>query len=176
MRLVAALMCVVLLLAGCTGEPEPKVPDATPTPTVTATPPEMPEIAREESSEGATAFLQHYVEVLNHAATTGDVEELKRLSSSDCSGCQKYIDAFVETYAAGGWMREGEWSFEEVHVRSIGHEVFLTTEMAIASRLFQVDSDSPESRSEPSHDLLTFALARTEDGWEVTQFARGNLS
>lgn len=176
MRLIAALTCAVLLLAGCTGEPEPKAPEGTATPTVTAKPPEMPAIAREQSSEGATAFLQYYVEVLNFAATTGNVDELKRLSSSDCSGCQKYIDLYVDTYADGGWFREGEWSFTEVRVRSTGSGWFLTTDMAFDGGSFKVDGAADEQVSEASHDLLTFVLDRSGDAWRVSQFTRGEPS
>lgn len=175
MRRVVGAVALIALLSGCMGDPEPIEPTTSPTPTVTVTPPEMPEQAKEESSEGATAFLQHYIAVLNYASATGDVEEFKRLSHPDCSGCDKYRDAFLEMYAAGGWMKGGEWTFTETRVRTRGSEVFVTTTMDLARSHYKETRDAEERASQPSQDVLTFALVRDEGAWKVTQFVRGDL-
>ncbi len=56
---VAALLLVVV--AGCS-DPEPVEPSATPTPTITV--PTMPAQAKENTPEGAAAFVNHYIDVL----------------------------------------------------------------------------------------------------------------
>ena len=77
MRVVAALLALVVV-AGCGGDPEPKEPKSVPTAstTPTATPPTMPAQAKENSPEGAAAFVKHYIDVFNYASNTGDVTEL----------------------------------------------------------------------------------------------------
>ena len=105
-RVVTALL--LMLLVGCSSDPEPKEPGPSAKPTITA--PTMPPQAKENTHEGAAAFVDHYVKVLNYAAATGDVEELSRLSSPKCDGCQKYIKLYRETYEAGGYFKGGEWS------------------------------------------------------------------
>ena len=77
----------------------------------------MPAQASEDSPEGAAAFVKHYVDVFNYAAATGDVDELSRLSSPDCTGCQKYIDLYRDTYAAGGYFKGGDWKIGELKLR-----------------------------------------------------------
>ena len=45
----------------------------------------MPAQAKENTPEGAAAFVGYYDKVLNHASNTGDVTELSRLSSATVS-------------------------------------------------------------------------------------------
>jgi hypothetical protein len=54
-------------------------------------------------------FSFFYIEVLNHAMTTGDVEGLDEASWPNCVGCTGVIDHIREIYAAGGSARGGEW-------------------------------------------------------------------
>jgi hypothetical protein len=54
-------------------------------------------------------FSFFYIEVLNHAMTTGDVEGLDAASWPNCVGCTGVIDHIREIYAAGGSARGGEW-------------------------------------------------------------------
>ncbi|MFI5428285.1 DUF6318 family protein [Aeromicrobium sp. UC242_57] len=94
MRIGTTVLATLLLLGACTSEASsPKQPTDSPTSsgsaTPTATAPTMPEQATEDSPEGAAAFVKHWVDVFNYAAQTGDVAELERLSSPDCTGCQK---------------------------------------------------------------------------------------
>lgn len=101
---VALTLGALLLLASCSGEDA----DAKPTPTASATsppataasptpsetPPTMPAQANAPFPEGAPAFTKYYVDVLNHAARTGDSSALKRLSAAECVGCMEYVENF----------------------------------------------------------------------------------
>lgn len=104
---VALTLGALLLLASCSGEDA----DAKPTPTASAsgpsatsasptpseTPPTMPAQANAPFPEGAPAFTKYYVDVLNHAARTGDSTKLRELSAPECEGCQEYIQGFDGT-------------------------------------------------------------------------------
>ncbi|KQX75584.1 hypothetical protein ASD10_10580 [Aeromicrobium sp. Root472D3] len=73
----------------------------------------MPPQASEDSPEGAAAFVKHYVDVFNYAAATGDVDELSRLSSPDCEGCQKYASKFRAIYSGGDRIAEKLWTLSD---------------------------------------------------------------
>lgn len=113
MRLGGVVLVMAALFAGCSSDPTPVEPDPAPT-TTSATPPRpvptMPAQASEDSPEGAAAFVKHYVDVFNYAAATGDVAELSRLSSPDCTGCQKYIDEFRRIYEGGDQVTVQLWT------------------------------------------------------------------
>ena len=70
----------------------------------------MPPQASEDSVEGAAAFVKHYVDVFNYAAATGDVDELSRLSSPTCDGCQRYIAKFTQIYEDGDRISQRLWT------------------------------------------------------------------
>ncbi|MET1062966.1 MAG: DUF6318 family protein, partial [Aeromicrobium sp.] len=86
MRFGGIVFAALLVLGACSSDPVPKEPAATSSApaTPTATPPAMPEQAKQDSPEGAAAFVKHYVDVFNYAASTGDVDELSRLSAATC--------------------------------------------------------------------------------------------
>ena len=67
----------------------------------------------EDTPEGAAAFVKHYVDVFNYAAATGDVDELSRLSSPDCGGCQKYVVEFKNVYDRGDRIETKLWSLSD---------------------------------------------------------------
>ncbi len=74
MRFGGIVLAVLLTLGACASDPEPKEPKRTATSaTPTATPPTMPAQAKEDSPEGAAAFVKHYIDVFNYASNTGDV-------------------------------------------------------------------------------------------------------
>jgi len=77
MRFGGIVLVVLLTLGACSSDPEPKEPRRTTTSTApTATPPTMPAQAKQDTPEGAAAFVKHYIDVFNYASNTGDVDEL----------------------------------------------------------------------------------------------------
>src|SRR4051794_19930833 len=110
MRVLAALLALVVV-AGCGGRPHPQKPKSSTTASATpsATPPTMPAQAKENTPEGAAAFVKHYIDVFNYASNTGDVAELSRLSDPKCGGCQNYIKLYRHTYEAGGYFKDSDW-------------------------------------------------------------------
>ncbi len=118
MRFGGIVLAVLLTLGACSSDPAPKEPKRTTTSaSPTATPPTMPAQAKEDTPEGAAAFVKHYIDVFNYAASTGDVEELSRLSSPKCEGCQSYIKLYRDTYKAGGYFKGSDWKLGDFALR-----------------------------------------------------------
>ncbi len=112
---VTALVAGLALLAACQSQPEVIEPD--PTDSATASPaPSMPAQAKEDSQEGATAFVAYWVDVFNHAARTGDVEQFDRLAD-DCDGCANYSSTMTESAEAGESPAGDLWSFRDALVK-----------------------------------------------------------
>lgn len=80
----------------------------------------MPPQAQEDSPEGAAAFVKHYIDVFNYAASTGDVDELSRLSSPDCEPCNKYADRFEQIYSNGDRISETLWTLRDEPLKLTG--------------------------------------------------------
>jgi hypothetical protein len=124
-------MAALVLVGACSSDPTPKEPDPTRSTTAapTATPPPMPDQAKEDSPEGAAAFVKHYVDVFNYAAATGDVKELSALSSPDCEPCTKYADEFKDIYDRGDRITAHLWTLDQKRVE-VAHAV-VTTRMKV---------------------------------------------
>jgi hypothetical protein len=95
MKIGGFLIIAAVALGACSGDPQPREPDPSATPTSTATPPPMPEQATEDSPEGAAAFVDYWVDVLNYAAISADVEPLRAISDAQCHSCQSLIDSLA---------------------------------------------------------------------------------
>lgn len=121
MRFGGIGLAVLLTLGACSSDPAPKEPKRTATSaTATATPPTMPAQAKEDTPEGAAAFVKHYIDVFNYASNTGDVEELSRLSSPKCDPCTKYAERFKEIYARGDRISVRLWDLHGTDLELLG--------------------------------------------------------
>lgn len=110
-----AAIAALLLASACSGQPEVLEPDPTAETTVpsVAAPP-LPEQANESTDEGAAAAAYHWVELFNHASTTGDVRPLRRYSRG-CETCLEYTKKIAELPAAD--RPEGDpWKVEATNV------------------------------------------------------------
>jgi hypothetical protein len=175
-----AAAALVLLLAACesgSDDPTPKEPtSASPTtPTPTATLPTMPAQASEDSSEGAAAFVKHYVDVFNYAAATGDVDELSRLSSPNCDGCQRYIDLYRDTYAAGGYFKGGDWKIGALKLETGGPESYASTDVHLDPTRYRSDSDASETTGPPENSQVTFAVVGAGKKKTMSQLVLGSV-
>jgi len=171
MRFGGILLAAALVLGGCTGDPAPREPTKTtssPHASSTLTPPVMPKQAKEDSPEGAAAFVTHWVNVLNYAAATGDVEELSRLSSPDCEGCQRYIDLYRETYEAGGYVRGGTWRLGKLKIKGETLEVVIRSSVEVAKSEFKPSAEDELRASEGERTTVGFSLP-SRGAWRLEQ-------
>jgi len=120
------VVAFALVLAGCGGDPPPAAPSP-PSPSASSTSlaaPVMPERAKEDSREGAVAFVRHYVRLINFAQATGDSTGLRAASWKSCQACSRVSDAIDRLYKAGGHIEGGRWNLRksfatrEMHSRS----------------------------------------------------------
>lgn len=172
LRLVVATSLLVLV-AGCADDPEPKEPKPTASATPTATAPTMPAQAKENTPEGASAFVAHYIAVSNYAASTGDVEELSRLSDSKCEGCQKYVTLYRDTYKAGGYFKGGAWTPSDLRLDFGEPETYVTTTITSPESRFRTSSETVEETGDAESTLMTFGISRSGQEWRMTQLALG---
>jgi hypothetical protein len=177
MRFGGIVFVALLVLGACSSDPVPKEPAATSSApaTPTATPPAMPEQAKQDSPEGAAAFVKHYVDVFNYAASTGDVDELSRLSAATCEGCQSYITLYRKTYDAGGYFKGGEWKIGDLQLQQEDDTAYLTTTVNVSDGAFRENSGASE-RTEPGEQTqVSFAAADGAKSWRITQLGLGEV-
>ncbi|MEG9225651.1 DUF6318 family protein [Aeromicrobium sp. Sec7.5] len=163
------LALAAVLLAGCAGDPEPKEPDASTTPSPTATPPPLPEAATQETAEGAAAFVDHYLDVLNYAAHTGDTASLRALTGPECGSCDKYMAVVDATHDAGGAYTGGDWSAGDVAVSFQGTEWRIEGEVTTEPGTFDNGSD-PAEETAPSTIMVAFLAQHVEGKWLMSDF------
>ena len=121
MRFGGIVLVVLLTLGACSSEPAPKEPKRTAKSAMpTATPPTMPAQAKKDTPEGTAAFVKHYIDVFNYAASTGDVEELSRLSAPSCKPCTRYADKFEAIYAKGDRISVRLWDLHDDELELVG--------------------------------------------------------
>ena len=163
---------LILLLGACDASSDtatPREPAASSdSPAPTATVPTMPAQAAEDSSEGAAAFVKYYVDVFNYAAATGDVDELSRLSSPDCDGCQSYIDLYRDTYKAGGYFKGGDWQMGDLQLETRSNESLATTRVTSDQSKFRKSRDFAEETGKGTNTELTFVVSPPNPDRQVT--------
>jgi len=174
MRFGGIALAAVLLLGACSGDPSPKEPTETaskPTPTSTATLPAMPDQAKEDSKEGAAAFVDHWIQVLNYSMATGDVRELSRLSTDNCSGCQKYVESIRSMYERGGYLKGGMWDIENVRVAEAGPGRLVTVDVSWGESTFKESASADEQRGSADSETVTLEVMKRQ----VSQLVIGEV-
>ena len=69
----------------------------------------------EQTPEGAVAFLEWWIAVLNYAELTGETDVLRANSSPECVFCNDRVSTISETYAVGDrFERLGDASLTEI--------------------------------------------------------------
>jgi hypothetical protein len=115
MRRLVVSAALVLVVAGCGGDPKadptttPSSPSTSVTPT--ATPPVMPEAAKANTKAGAVAFVKHYIDLINYAQATGHIDVLAAVEDPGCDSCGNGRSALARIYSAGGVITGGKLSF-----------------------------------------------------------------
>ncbi|WP_053004752.1 DUF6318 family protein [Kocuria sp. SM24M-10] len=65
--------------------------------------PVMPELAREESREGAQAFLDYWSDAMWYAYQTGDTSYARDITSNACEACLAELEELDSVYDDGSW-------------------------------------------------------------------------
>ncbi|MCW2748666.1 MAG: hypothetical protein JWP10_1808 [Nocardioidaceae bacterium] len=166
--------CVVVLASACSSstdpiEPkDPKISAATPT----AVAPTLPPAAAADTPEGAIAFVEHYVELLNYASDTGDVTALRAASDPTCKGCNSYIKLYEETYANGGYFRDPGWKVSEISsdVLDGARVIFLDIDAPGGSQ--RQTTTAPVEATMDRNYKLASQVIRSGSGWSISYLGR----
>ncbi|MEF3120258.1 DUF6318 family protein [Kocuria flava] len=65
--------------------------------------PVLPALAKEESLEGAQAFLDYWSDAMWFAYQTGDTSYARNIISPHCEICMDQLDLLDEIYSSGSW-------------------------------------------------------------------------
>ncbi|MFW0121507.1 DUF6318 family protein [Rothia sp. CCM 9419] len=70
--------------------------------------PVFPEAAREETLEGAEAFIRYWVDLRNYASSTGDVDDISRITAPDSDREQEFYKNISNIYENNQWLSQYE--------------------------------------------------------------------
>jgi len=180
-RVGTALAAAVALLSvsACTGE-EPAggdpttsapSPRATSSPTPTPAAPTIPPEATEHSADGAAAFVEYYIAVFNHAATTGDTTALAAASTKNCQTCTGLIDRYIRIYADGGSSENPGWRPTITSSQLARGQFYVTVDLQTASHVYRPRKGSAVQHVKATtyHDI--YRLKWSSGRWLVDRLA-----
>lgn len=90
--------------------PDAYVPASLDGPAQNVPKPVMPALAKEESREGAQAFLDYWSDAMWYAYQTGDTSYARDIISPHCEVCIDQLDLLEEIYDSGSWAVGGRES------------------------------------------------------------------
>jgi Family of unknown function (DUF6318) len=191
-RLALTVLATALMVAGCANDPEPKFADPTtsePTfsdtgsPTATTDPtnettggliepvePEYPAAAKGEGKSAAVAFVKYYVDMLDYAQATGELETLRSLGTQTCQGCNGAADLIEDTYRAGGHYeglkRSIKVTFTDTGNVGGGDFVVVDTRMT-TSKHRKTTGDGDVEKFQGGTSPIEFLVSRQSGGWLI---------
>jgi hypothetical protein len=134
----------------------------------------MPAAAKGKGRPAAKAFVRYYIDLINYAGRTGEVDELASLSADACESCSQLTSLFEKTYSRGGFFDTKGWQPAALFVIP-GTERGVwtaTTEVTEHRVRWQTSSTAPQT-SAPTEKLnLRLELTRTSGRWEVAEMTR----
>jgi hypothetical protein len=175
----------LLVAAGCDGDADETAPTPeteSPTtedstePTTAAGPvePTLPPEAEGSSPQAAKAFVRYYVDILNYAFVTGDVQRLRFESSKDCAGCEEYAVFIRDMYEAGGFYDGEGWFIDQVRpTANLGTQVVFTVSGQILSARYKESKSDEVKYAEPESLLFSLGLREEGNSWKASSIVAG---
>ncbi|MEX5297244.1 DUF6318 family protein [Kocuria sp. CPCC 205292] len=97
---------------GPAATPDAYVPASLDGPAQNVPKPVMPDLAREESREGAQAFLDYWSDAKWYAYQTGDTSYARAIISARCEVCMGELDEIENLYGSNAWAINGRETIE----------------------------------------------------------------
>lgn len=106
--------------------------------------PVMPELAKQQSSEGLQAFAEHWYALVTYGYETGDVLPLQAVSGPDCRLCTRIYEILDEGYQNDDWIVGGNFTVEATQSNYVltNKNVY---QVLIAVRQFSVQYRGPDN-------------------------------
>ena len=162
-RPLAALAAVVLL-AGCGGDPKPKVEPTPTSPTISPT--------ESESAKPATAedVIRQWARLLLRAQNTGDTTPLLDAFPS-CRECRHFAGQIEKYYQDGGYIRAGAWHYDSIHEAGhVGSRYEYDFKLHAEPTAYRTSSDKPTRHLGGGEQGFRMFLKKTQAGWTVTNY------
>jgi hypothetical protein len=175
-HLAYAAGAAALALAGCGGDdPTPQVADPTSSASVSASPSATAAVEKEawerKTDDGAVAFVEHWLEVMNEAENSGETDEFRSLGTEDCQTCGRIATYTDRLYASGGYSRSDGWDVLSASDPRPGPDK--TTLVAVnvrTSRQELKENATAEVRTNKPSEVTLTAYARwTGSAWTMTE-------
>lgn len=168
---------VVLLLSGCSDEPEPKFADPTSeVPTSTGvepvTEPPTSEPTEVPKPEGAQAFIRRWHQVSDAMQVSGETKDYRQLGP-DCESCVRTADLVESYYVAGGFIRYAGTDVQSIKKVSSNGDVleFEVTRNSPPTR-FQESASAPTMTIDGGKSMLRMKIRREGAAWVVVDYSQ----
>jgi hypothetical protein len=146
--------------------PTPTAPTPTATPSPAPTAPTLPAAARQDSPAGAEAFARHYVEVLDYASRSGQIQPLEDLGA--CGTCKARSRGIKEFFDAGGRVEGGELTIVRSEViRFVKSAALVNVTYNQAAGRTVAGNGEETTLPASTAEIFTFTLARARESWTV---------
>jgi hypothetical protein len=129
--------------------------------------PAPPVTSEQPGKAGAAAFVRYYIELLNYAAQTGDVQGLRDFAP-DCRGCGLFADLYEEPYARGGYFEGYKWRVINLIAAPYGrdHDVLVGIRQAAGTYLDRTGAELEHHK--PRKYEFRFTARYVGDTWRIT--------
>jgi hypothetical protein len=176
-QLIGAVV-LLLVLAGCGGDPVAHPSPTVSTPTSTApTPPAMPDAAKANTKGGAIAFVRFYIATLNFALASGDVSSLHAQATTNCASCVDVEKGLEDIYNSGATISGGLWvidHFVDVRPNEAIKGWTLTALVRYDKQtVVRKPPETSKSTNEGTH-IVSFRVSNRDGDWKVQQWSRSN--
>lgn len=130
----------------------------------------IPAYAQGDTPASAQKFVGYWVDTLNEATTSGDTEQLKKLSTDACTLCTDFGQRLDRIYAAGGHVETDGFSVESTTMEggfTPDHAGMITTLDSAPQTV--VEKEGAERTEHAGGTLrFRFVLDRERGHWVVT--------
>lgn len=131
----------------------------------------MPELAKEDSKEGAVAFVKYFIAASNHAQLTGDLQRIESYSSRSCESCRRFGEYVTKVYRSGGSLSGGTWTVKRVLPARLSNGDWLLTAECTFDEQVTLIPGEPKRVSKAGTGRLNFTISRDET-WFVASWTR----
>ncbi len=182
-RLSAAAVVLAVLLTGCGADdsPEPsgkagadQSPSAQPSAQAPVNAAKLPAYAKNPGREGAEQFVGYWVNALNRATESGEIEQLAAASATTCRMCASYAQGIDEIYDASGHVESGGWDIREITHEGGGSDAqraMIVSVQVAPQKVYRSESAKPE-KFKGGEVRYRMVVSRVDDShWLVQDLA-----
>lgn len=131
--------------------------------------PKFPELANENSENGAASFAEYYFDLINYLVESNDSAPLKKVTSRACEICGKsLIDPAARAQISGKWQVGGRHEFMVLDsYLSTKNKAAVSLIYSISEAEFYVEPDELDSKEEAVDSKRMTLSLQYDKGWKV---------